>query len=1087
MTALEKQVKTATRPLERCAMKQSKGLITKISPPRLHSVYNRKRLFNLIDKYREYPATWVSGGPGSGKTTLAASYIKSRNVPCIWYQMDRVDDDPANFFHYLTLAASKAGNGVTGPLPRLSPENLLNTQNFALQYFRELFEHLNKPFIIVLDNYQEIPTDSEINNLINAGLEQVPFDLNVIILSRTPPPAVMARLLVNKAMMTIQHEELFLTEKESVGIAALADKWKPYLESVAKIFNFTDGWTAGLVLMLEYCDPEAQTPFGSTEMAKELFFNYFAGEIFNKMEPAVQDFLAKLACMPSFTLEAAVKITGFTKAGKILDDMNRKNYFTEKKIDNGASYQFHPLFRAFLLSKTEESLAPQLLIELFQNTADTLVELGQLEDAFHLYTKSKNPTAQVDLIRDHAASLMAQGRVGIVEHWLKALPRDIFDSDPRLLYIYGQCRMPVDPIESRNAFIQAYHLLDNKFDRPTLIHTICGVVETILTEWGDYRQLDPWIEELGSLLKDEKNLLSEDIEARALFALFSGLMFRQPQHPDMKMLEKRMFELLRSETETQLRLLAGTYLSHYFCWTGDILQARIVIAIMRELMTHATLPPLAFMTIKTQEAVYEWFEANFKGCLKAVNEGLKEAEKSGIHITDNWLLAQEVYARLTLDDPELAQPTLDKMKPILNSRRYLDIGHYHHLQSLFCRITGDIDNALQHGKEALRLAIETGTLFPEGLNCITVAQMCFEKGDEETANELNARAVTIAHSMQSRYLEMLSLFNQVYFNLKSEKQDQAEKPLTAALKIQKDLDLKNFSTWRQAFMQDLYEEALRSGIEVQYVRRLIRKRNLHPTPSCVDIENWPWRLKIYTLGRFSLCIDEKPMIFPGKPQAKPLEMLKSLIALGGKGVGLSRIEDLLWPDAEGDKAYQALITTLHRLRKLIGDKKVVMLSESRMSLNIRYCWLDVWDIENLCGKAKQITAKLSHDNNAVSCAADKLLRLYRGDFLKNENDLAWAIPPRKRLRDMFVRTLNLFAKEYIQQRNDEGAIDLYIRGLEADEIAEELYQGLMMCYQRLGRKADGLSTYERCRETLLSVLGSTPSPKTESIRRALRQ
>lgn len=88
---------------------------------------------------------------------------------------------------------------------------------------------------------------------------------------------------------------------------------------------------------------------------------------------------------------------------------------------------------------------------------------------------------------------------------------------------------------------------------------------------------------------------------------------------------------------------------------------------------------------------------------------------------------------------------------------------------------------------------------------------------------------------------------------------------------------------------------------------------------------------------------------------------------------------------------------------------------------------------------------------------------------------------------MFVRTLNLFAKGLERHSNLEGAIDLYIRGLEIDEIAEDFYQGLMMCYQRLGRKADGLSTYERCRETLASILGSTPSPKTESIRLTLQQ
>ena len=1068
-------------------MKQSKGIITKISPPRLHSVYNRIRLFHLIDNYREYPVTWIAGGPGVGKTTLAASYIKSHEVPCLWCQMDRSDDDPANFFHYMTLAAAKISTGNRVPLPKLSPENLPNIQSFALQYFRKLFSQLKKPFIIVLDNYQEIPVDSEIHHLINSGLEQVSSNLNVMILSRTPPPPVMTRLLMNKAMMTIQQEDLSLTEEESLGIAALANKWKSSLESVGDIFRFTDGWTAGLVLMLEYCKPGEKTQLESMEMAKELFFNYFAGEVFNKLAPAVREFLPKLGFMPSFTSRAATKITGFAKAAKILDEMNRKNYFTEKKIENGISYQFHPLFREFLIAKVKETLEPQQLIELYRSTADTLVEQGQLEDAFSLYGMSENTTAQVNLILDHAASLVEQGRMGVVEQWLKGLPPNIFNANSKLLYIFGQCRMPFNPIESRNALIQAYRRLKDKPDPQDLILTLCGVVDTIVTEWGDFKQLDPWLEELDSLLQDNKTLLPAEVEAKVLFSLFCALMFRKPQHPEMKALEKRMFALLRSDADVQLRLFAGAYLAHYSFWTGEIIKTRIVIDVIRELMKQALLSPLAFTTVKMNEAVFEWFEANLKGCLDEVRKGLDMAEKSGVHIIDNWLLAQEVYARLTLDDPGPAKPILDRMKPILNSRRYLDIGHYHHLCSLFYLKTGEIDTAFHHGQEALRVAEETGTFFPEGLNCATAAQIYFARGDEKTATELNARAQSIGRSMQSHYLEMLSLYNQSYFNLKSGKRDQARTPLAAALKMQKDLQLKNFSNWCQEAMQDLYEEALKSGIEVEYVRSMIRTRNIPPMTSSVEIENWPWQLKIHTLGRFSLCIDDEPLVFSGKPPAKPLEMLKALIALGGKDVGLDYLGDLLWPDADGDKAHQALITTLHRLRKLVGDKKMIQLSESRMSLNDRYCWLDIWAFEHLCRQADKITATNNSTADDASATADTLLRLYRGDFLKGEDNLPWAMPLKKKMRNRFVRALSGLAKELEKQSNQQGAIDIYTRGLEVDKTAEELYQGLMLHYHQLGEKAQGLSTYEHCRESLSSILGSTPSQETESIRLRLLQ
>jgi len=332
-------------------MKQGKDIIAKISRPCLQAVFNRARLSDLIDNFRRYPVIWITGVPGAGKSTLAASYIESNKLPGLWYQMDSSDDDPTNFFYYMTLAAKKAAPRRKKALPKLSPENFLSLPSYAIQYFRGLFGLMKTDSVIVLDNYHEVPPGSVIHDLISTGLEQAPSGLNIIILSRTDPPPAMTKLLVNRVMVTINSEALSLNEAESMGIAGLHDKWKSGLEYVPMILEYTGGWTAGVVLMLEYGKPGEEAKFTSKDMAKEVFFNYFAGEIFNKMAPAIQDFLLKIACMSSFSPAVAKKLTGFSKAGHVLADMNRKNYFTEKKVQKGTSYQFHPLFREFLVSK----------------------------------------------------------------------------------------------------------------------------------------------------------------------------------------------------------------------------------------------------------------------------------------------------------------------------------------------------------------------------------------------------------------------------------------------------------------------------------------------------------------------------------------------------------------------------------------------------------------------------------------------------------------------------------------------------------------------------------------------------------------
>jgi DNA-binding SARP family transcriptional activator len=1064
-------------------MMQPIDISGKISRPRLHAVFKRTCLFDLIDEYRSHPVIWISGLPGAGKSTLAASYIEDRGLPCLWYQMNKGDDDPASFFYYLDMAVKKVSPRRNRQLSTFSHEHFSNLDYFAAQHFRGLFGLMKKPSIMVLDNYQDVPSDSRLHDIIGAAMEEAPPEINIIVLSRAGPPPALARLILNKVMMIMRPEELSLTHEESIGIASLLDRWKSSLEFVPKFLQYTDGWAAGLVLMLEYGKPGSEVSGSPNVMAKEAFFNYFAGEIFDKMDPVIQKFLIKTACLPNFTPASARKLTGVSQAARILTEMNRKNYFTEKKGQDVTVYQYHPLFREFLLSRAEEELISPQLMEVYRKAACLLAEEGRLEDAFALYSKSGELKSQISLILRHAPTLIAQRRLGILEQWLKSLPPEVVCADPWLLYWSGQCRLPFDPLESRILFARALEKFKLLGDSYGFVLTVSGAVEAILTEWGDFRQMDPWIEELDALLKDAKPFSAPEIEARAVFAMFSALMFRRPQHPDLGSWADRMMALIRSRLDNNLRLLLGGYLSHYRSWMGDIAGFRLVVDMMGEIMKTSEPAPLVFMTWKMQEAVYFWHVARFDDCLAAVREGLLEAEKSGVHVIDNWLLAQAVYASLSRGELEQAGKFLDQMKPILNTRRYLDISHYHYLNGLYHLQSGDMSLALEFSKAGLELARQAGTPFPEGLNCVSVARILHEAGETGKAEGPNARALDIGSAMNSPYLEMMSYLNESYFALKGPGDEKINSPLRKAMTIAKKKGLVNFAGWDQSMMTRLCIKALEAGLEVEYVQNLVRRRNM--LPEAAPCDGWPWQLRIYTLGRFELIVEGEPLRFAGKPQFKPLEMLKVLVALGGKGVSQDRLEDLLWPDAEGERGRQALVTTLHRLRKLLGNEKIIELSERRFTLNDSYCWIDVWALDNLFNRIENALGQRVVENE-ISTLTDRLLDLYRGNFLKDEPNAPWIWSARERLRSRFLQGLGKLGRSWEEQRNYEKATEVYLKALDIDDLTEEFYQRLMECHHRQGRKAEALAIYERCRRVLSSSLGIRPSAETESIRKFIR-
>ncbi len=246
-------------------------------------------------------------------------------------------------------------------------------------------------------------------------------------------------------------------------------------------------------------------------------------------------------------------------------------------------------------------------------------------------------------------------------------------------------------------------------------------------------------------------------------------------------------------------------------------------------------------------------------------------------------------------------------------------------------------------------------------------------------------------------------------------------------------------------------------------------------------------LRIYTLGRFALVKDEKPVRFSRKAPQKPLIMLKVLIALGGRRVREYQISDILWPDTNGDIAHTSFATTLHRLRKLIGHHTTVELRDGCMTLDQRYCWVDVWAFERIFGQADAMWKKASPEIDITKAIelTQKAINIYHGPFLPDENEELWTISLREHLGEKFMRCVNKLGHHWEMSGQYEKAVESYRRGLEVDDLAEEFYRHLMACYHRLGQLAEALSVYNRGRKILFATLGIEPSPKTEAIRKSL--
>jgi two-component SAPR family response regulator len=170
------------------------------------------------------------------------------------------------------------------------------------------------------------------------------------------------------------------------------------------------------------------------------------------------------------------------------------------------------------------------------------------------------------------------------------------------------------------------------------------------------------------------------------------------------------------------------------------------------------------------------------------------------------------------------------------------------------------------------------------------------------------------------------------------------------------------------------------------------------------------------------------------------------------------------------------------LRRLLKKEEALVLKDGQLSLSNRHCWVDVWAFERSLGQAWK--ARKEGKGTEAIRLFEKALSLYRGPFLPFE-ETTWAVSLREKLRSGFLKAVAHLGRCHEEEGRWEAAASCYGKGLEADDLAEELYRRLMVCHIKLGREAEALSIYRRCRKTLSSVLGVNPSGETRAIAASL--
>ncbi len=1066
-------------------------LPAKLSRPRLKGVCPRKRFFEALSDIGDAGAVWISGPAGSGKTTAINSFLQDRGLPCLWYSLDAGDSDIASFFYYLRGAVkAQAPAGVMLP-PLLTPDYFPNLSVFANRFFEKAFALLPAPFALVFDDYQEIPDASPLHEVICSAISHSPDGTRLYVASREEPPSELARPWANGNLYLLGWRHLRLEPAETRDIAQETIRTNLSDEVVADLHKKTDGWVAGLMLLLRRGELERIEPQLLSRHTPGEIFDYFGGEIFDKLPPGVQEEMLQFAFLPTITVETAKTITGTEGAEDLLYRLHRGNTFLNRLVGTEICYRFHPLLRDFLQMRARRTLTPTALGDLKSRSAAVLVEEGDYKEGIRLYVDAGELDKAIELILSQAPALAEQGRFRTLETFIVSLPESLQDDSAWLVYWRTACRLPYAVRKGnelprtgtlREGFVKAFTRFERNEDRVGCYLALAGILESISIERDNFGLLDPWIAKWDEMETNWGLVQDQSVMLWLTPAVICALMMRQPTHPRLSEWMEKGQEILRTIPHAAAGIRIFLPLTMLYIFQGKLAEAGTLITVFRE-MVNENSSPFGTLVFHGVEAFHCLMEGRFDECIRIADASSEIETHFDMHYM--YPHVQGAAGAMSLGRIELAEDLMSRTAPFLTEYSNWDMGLYHVNSGWIALVKKEDALAKCHASKALK----TGSLAGNPLTLPAIHLLCaicaHRHNEAEAADFHFETALEMTRKFHTPQVEFGCHLTRAEWAMEGENPDRLESALSDGFELGRRNRYVTAYFWLPDVMAELCVAALDREIEVDYARFLVKQRRLVPGTPPRHLQNWPWFLKIRAFGGFYVEIDDRPLVFTGKAQQRPLSILKYLMAAGGHRISDAKIQDDLWPDSDGDRAASAFKTALHRLRKLLKDGEAIRLTDGSLSLNPSYCWTDVDCFEDLRREADDLLANRDPSAEAVVDLFDRLLVHYRGPFLPNE-ETPWAIQARQEFTARFVE-LVLRCALAVRDRGDTGTAVEMLR--KADHVApweEAVYYHMMKLLYDRGKTDEAVTLFEPYRRHLSTGTGQTPSSRIRLLYQTLK-
>ncbi|HEB78145.1 MAG TPA: hypothetical protein ENI90_06445 [Methylothermaceae bacterium] len=970
-----------------------------------------------------FPYLWVHGPAGAGKTTLLATFRNRHRLPTLWYRTYGDDQEPGQLILRLRQLADRPFHDPGEVLPILA-DHCFSTESSLQLFLVELQQRLPPTRLLVFDNWERIPDNSHVQQMMADLAPVISPGLTLVFLSRLPPPPAFARHRIDSNMALLTPEDLRLNAEESRQVIAHV-KENTRCRAIAESVLQCRGWFTGLI---------AQLKFG--RHAATVLDDYFRWEIFRHLSHIEQDLLLQAAQLPEIEPAALEKLTGHPSAFRLLKQLHHQGCFIEAAGPD--TYRLHPQFRQFLQHQAQASM-------------DLVDRSGKQRQAAHLpgprgwheatpeyYREAGDLKRMTGLIQHHAPVLLRDSEARTLRLLLDRLPPPIRGSEPWMQYWYGMTWLLEDFGMARTALARSYRHFVAFQDVRGRVTAATALVRLHLLHLQDLHGLETWTQRLKTAIYRLAGADSE-LEGEALVTLLQALVLLDPRPEVLAPWYRRLDALKTLNPHLAGEIYCVRLLQSY--WRGRFSEVEVNLDLLNQHLAHYPSVDLKGVAYAFGAKLAWHSRGDTSGTEQFVFDGLRHNQAHGLVALNAPLYSHCVSAQLSQGNINGAVRNLKHFRSMIGPGNQVDNFIYHHLSCLTALLQGHAEAAKVHLKETEHWAERCHMRFHQALAVLGSAYVYINLGQKPQVTASLRRLETMARRLNSDLLLFEHGLLAATLHL-DEGVDLVRPPLQRALAFGRRHDYRVVFLHQPERLARLFLLAIKLRIEAEYARAWIHRHHLSPPPEATCDPAWPWPVKIYTLGRFGIEVNGRPLEHLG---AKPFTLLKILLARGGRNVSIDDIAGELWPDAEGDRAYQSFKITLRRLRHNLENPATLILKNNRLTLNPDHVWCDLW--------------AFTRAPNTVSSPEDAMrmetaLYLYHGPFLKDETFLNVA-HLRHRLRQRF-KTLALTLGKHYQATGRTEKIDaLYTHILSLDDDLEALRRHLQKSSRYEQNSQDG--------------------------------